>query len=77
MALDFFGPNKNLIFRAHPFQCPRYDVAPLKTITYRTIKTTGTLIVKKMLILVITQIDLSLAQHERGAEDVGCIGRWK
>jgi hypothetical protein len=24
---------------------PRYDVAPLKTITYRAIKTTGTLIV--------------------------------
>jgi hypothetical protein len=30
----------------------------------------------KKLILVITQMDLSMAQHERGAEDVGCIGRW-
>jgi hypothetical protein len=33
------------IFRAHPFQSPLNDVAPLKTITYRAIKTTGTLIV--------------------------------
>jgi hypothetical protein len=40
-----FGPRKVEIFRAHPFQCPSNDVAPLKTITYRAIKTTGTLIV--------------------------------
>ncbi len=33
----FFGPT--------PSNAPRNDVAPLKTITYRAIKTTGTLIV--------------------------------
>ncbi len=39
------GPKKVSIFRAHSFQYPRNDVAGLKTITYRAIKTTGTLIV--------------------------------
>jgi hypothetical protein len=34
---DFFGPKWS--------NAPRNDVAPLKTITYRAIKTTGTLIV--------------------------------
>ncbi len=45
-ALEGVGP-ENL-------NAPRNDVAPLKTITYRAIKTTGTLIVKiKILILYI------------------------
>ncbi len=35
--LDFFGPT--------PSNAPRNDVTPLKIITYRAIKTTGTLIV--------------------------------
>jgi hypothetical protein len=35
--LDFFGPT--------PSSAPRNDVAPLKTITFHAIKTTGTLIV--------------------------------
>ncbi len=39
------GPKKILIFWTHPSNAPRNDVAPLKTITYRAIKTTGTLIV--------------------------------
>jgi hypothetical protein len=34
---DFYGPT--------PSNAPRNDVALLKTITYRAIKTTGTLIV--------------------------------
>jgi hypothetical protein len=49
----FLGPNgptsgtkKVWIFRATPSNAPRNDVAPLKTITYCAIKTTGTLIVK-------------------------------
>jgi hypothetical protein len=40
-SLDFQGPPLQT-----PFNAPRNDVAPLKTITYRAIKTTGTLIVK-------------------------------
>ncbi len=40
-----FWAQKVSIFRALPFQCPYNDVAPLKTITYRAIKITGTLIV--------------------------------
>jgi hypothetical protein len=44
-GFDFFGLKKVSIFRAHP-NAPRNDVAPLKTITYRGIKTTGSLIVR-------------------------------
>ncbi len=58
--LDFFGPKwhslrscrfraqKSLDFQGLPPNAPRNDVAPLKTITYRAIKTTGTLIVIRM-----------------------------
>ncbi len=42
------GPKKVSIFRAHPFQYPFNDVAPLKIITYCAIKTTGTLIVQRL-----------------------------
>jgi hypothetical protein len=33
-------------------------------------------IFKKYDFLKKVNLDLSMAQHERGAEDVGCIGRW-
>ncbi len=39
------GPKKSLFSGPTPSNAPRNDVAPLKTITYRAIKTTGTLIV--------------------------------
>jgi hypothetical protein len=34
-----------MVLRGAPSNAPSNDVAPLKTITYRAIKTTGTLIV--------------------------------
>jgi hypothetical protein len=40
------GPKKASISGPTPSNAPRNDVAPLKTITYRAIKTTGTSIVK-------------------------------
>ncbi len=41
----FMGPKKFKFSGPTPSNAPRIDVAPLKTITYRAIKTTGTLIV--------------------------------
>ncbi len=41
----FLGPKKSQFSGPTPSNAPRNDVAPLKTITYRAIKTTGTLIV--------------------------------
>jgi hypothetical protein len=43
--LDFFGPKWSRFSGPILSNAPRNDVAPLKTITYRAIKTTGTLIV--------------------------------
>ncbi len=44
------GPKNVSIFSGPtPSNAPRNDVAPLKTITYRAIKTTGTLIVSNTL----------------------------
>jgi hypothetical protein len=51
------GPKKVSIYRATPSNAPRNDVASLKTITYRAISTTGTLIVN---ILQSVMIDLPL-----------------
>ncbi len=43
--VQFQGPKKSRFSGPTPSNAPRNDVAPLKTITYRAIKTTGTLIV--------------------------------
>ncbi len=43
--MPFQGPKKSRFSGPTPPNAPRNDVAPLKTITYRAIKTTGTLIV--------------------------------
>ncbi len=46
--VPFQGPKKSRFSAPTPSNAPRNDVAPLKTITYRAIKTTGTLIVRKL-----------------------------
>jgi hypothetical protein len=43
--VPFQGPKKSRFSGPTPSNAPRNDVAPLKTIMYRAIKTTGTLIV--------------------------------
>jgi hypothetical protein len=43
--VPFQGPKKSRFSGPTPSNAPRKDVASLKTITYRAIKTTGTLIV--------------------------------
>jgi hypothetical protein len=43
--VPFQGPKKSRFSEHTPSNAPRNDVALLKTITYRAIKTTGTLIV--------------------------------
>jgi hypothetical protein len=43
--VPFQGPKKFRFSGPTPSNAPRNDVAPLKTIMYRAIKTTGTLIV--------------------------------
>jgi hypothetical protein len=43
--VPFQGPKKSQFSGPTTSNAPRNDVAPLKTITYRAIKTTGTLIV--------------------------------
>ncbi len=43
--VPFQGPKKSRFSEPTPSNAPRNDVAPLKIITYRAIKTTGTLIV--------------------------------
>jgi hypothetical protein len=43
--VPFQGPKKSRFSGPTPSNAPRNDVAPLKTITYRAIKTTGTLMV--------------------------------
>jgi hypothetical protein len=43
--VPFQGPKKSVFSGPTPSNAPRNDVAPLKTITYRAIKTTGPLIV--------------------------------
>ncbi len=43
--VPFQGPKKSRFSGPTRSNAPRNDVAPLKTITYRAIKTTGTLIV--------------------------------
>jgi hypothetical protein len=43
--VPFQGPKKSRLSGPTLSNAPRNDVAPLKTITYRAIKTTGTLIV--------------------------------
>ncbi len=43
--VPFQGPKKSRFSGPTPSNAPRNDVALLKTITYRAIKTTGTLIV--------------------------------
>jgi hypothetical protein len=47
--VPFQGPKKSRFSWPTPSNAPRNDVASLKTITYRAIKTTGTLIVIKFL----------------------------
>jgi hypothetical protein len=44
--VPFQGPKKSRFSGPTPSNAPHNDVAPLKIITYRAIKTTGTLIVK-------------------------------
>ncbi len=55
MYLLFLGPNSTRFAHAisgpTPSNAPRNDVAPLKIITYRAIKTTGTLVVLCTLVL--------------------------
>jgi hypothetical protein len=46
--VPFRGPKKSRFSGPTPSNAPRNDVAPLKIITYRAIKTTGTLIVITM-----------------------------
>jgi hypothetical protein len=43
--MPFQGPKKSRFSGPTPSNAPHNDIAPLKTITYRAIKTTGTLIV--------------------------------
>jgi hypothetical protein len=43
--VPFQGPKKSRFSGPTPSNAPRNDVAPLKIITYRAIKTTGTLVV--------------------------------
>jgi hypothetical protein len=43
--VPFQGPKKSRFLGPTPTNAPRNDVAPLKIIMYRAIKTTGTLIV--------------------------------
>jgi hypothetical protein len=43
--VPFQGPKKSRFSGPTPSNAPRNDIAPHKTITYRAIKTTGTLIV--------------------------------
>ncbi len=43
--VPFQGPKKSRFSGPTPSNAPHNDVAPLKIITYRAIKTTGTLIV--------------------------------
>ncbi len=43
--MPFQGPKKSRFTGPNPSNAPQNDVAPLETITYRAIKTTGTLIV--------------------------------
>jgi hypothetical protein len=43
--VSFQGPKKSRFSGPNPSNAPRNDVALLKTITYRAIKTTGTLLV--------------------------------
>ncbi len=51
LLVPFQGPKKSRFSGPIPSNAPRNDVAPLKTITYRAIKTTGTLIVIKLPVL--------------------------
>jgi hypothetical protein len=46
--VPFQGPKKSRFSGPTPSNATRNDVAPLKTITYRAIKTTGTLIIVKL-----------------------------
>ncbi len=46
--VPFQGPKKFQFSGPTPSNAPQNDVTPLKTITYRAIKTTGTLIVKQL-----------------------------
>ncbi len=46
--VPFQGPKKSRFSGPTPSNAPRNDVAPLKIITYRAIKTTGTFIVKSL-----------------------------
>jgi hypothetical protein len=45
--VPFQGTKKSRFSGPTPSNAPRNDIEPLKTITYRAIKTTGTLIVKR------------------------------
>ena len=49
--VPFQGPKKSRFSGPTPSNAPRNDVAPLKTITYRAIKTTGTLIVITLILI--------------------------
>jgi hypothetical protein len=53
MALASLVPKKSQFSGPTPSNAPCNDVAPLKTIMYRTIKTTGTLIVNKARIVLL------------------------
>ncbi len=46
--VPFQGPKKSRFSGPTPSNAPRNDVEPLKIITYRAMKTTGTLMVKIM-----------------------------
>ena len=56
LILSFQGPKKSQFSGPTPSNAPHTDVAPLKTITYRAIKTTGTLIV---ILTIVSKIPLS------------------
>jgi hypothetical protein len=54
--VPFQGPKKFRFSGPTPSNAPRNDVAPLKIITYRAIKTIGTLIVRMFIVSYVSEI---------------------
>jgi hypothetical protein len=71
--VPFQGPKKFRFSGPTPSNAPSNDVAPLKIITYRAIKTTGTLVV------LCTRVLLCVAVCKRGGEvslQLSCVRRY-
>jgi hypothetical protein len=60
----FVGPKKSQFSGLTPSNAPRNDVAPLKTITYRAIKTTGTLMVNYLVVRVLMMEEIQAFQKQ-------------